>query len=79
MMTCRTKIALAAAAMALSPGISSAANAGTRYYYGFDYGYPPAAHDFYIQFAQPYDYYPAYVPVFRFGDIQGLHRLERMR
>ena len=81
MMTRGTKIALVAAALALGAGISSAANAGTRYDYGFGYGYPylPAAHDFYVQFAQPYDYYPAYVPVFRFGDIQGLHRLERMR
>jgi hypothetical protein len=76
-----TKMALAAAALALSAGFSGAANAGTRYYYGFGYGSPylPAAHEFYVQLADPYDYYPVYVPVFRFGDIQGLHRLERMR
>jgi hypothetical protein len=72
------KTALVAAALALGAG---AANAGTRYYYDFGYGYPylPPAHDFYLRPAEPYDYYPAYVPVFRFGDIQGLHRLERMR
>ena len=75
-----TKAALVATALALSAGISSAANAGNRYYYGFGYGSPylPAGHDFYVQLADPYDY-PAYVPVFRYGDIQGLHRLERMR
>jgi hypothetical protein len=76
-----TKTVLVAATLALSAGIAGTANAGTRYYYGFGYGSPylPAGHDFYVQLADPYHYYPAYVPVFRYGDIQGLHRLERMR
>jgi len=74
-----TKTALVAAGLALGVAASGTADAGTRYYYDFGYPYVPAAHDVDVRLADPYFYYPAYVPMFRFGDVQGLHRLERMR
>jgi hypothetical protein len=75
-----TKAAFVAAAMALGAGLSSTANAGTRYTdtLGYDYSYFAPARDTYAEVAYAYGC-GGCQPVFRAGDIAGLHHLERMR